>query len=261
MLQQADPYERQHVIPNHLGKATEFVVAHIPTKNCPRGITVDPDGKYGLRGQLAGRLRQRDRPGRMQGGRSDRPRRPDGDHQDPLRRAALPQRQRHFPPPVLLPLLPSRRPHRRADLRHRGRRHRQRSRSTTARSAASSTRRRSSGRASIPASVGSAGPAARGVLHPHAAVHARAARRRRYVHLHDPAPAEPLPARRRPAHRRPAPRQGDVRADPEPTTAARSPSNSGAPLAISRRSTPTATCTTSARSTDWTRTASSTRRT
>ena len=45
MLEAAGPRERQEVFPNHLGKATEFVVAHIPTKNCPRGILVMPDGK------------------------------------------------------------------------------------------------------------------------------------------------------------------------------------------------------------------------
>ena len=38
-------------------------------------------------------------------------------------RKAVPQRQHHIPAPVLLQQLPSRRPHRRPGLRHRGRRH------------------------------------------------------------------------------------------------------------------------------------------
>jgi YVTN family beta-propeller protein len=45
MLRQASPYEREHVFPNHLGKPTEFVVKHIPTRNSPRGIVVSPDGR------------------------------------------------------------------------------------------------------------------------------------------------------------------------------------------------------------------------
>ena len=45
VLEAADPKERTDVFPNHLGKATEFVVAHITTKDCPRGILVMPDGK------------------------------------------------------------------------------------------------------------------------------------------------------------------------------------------------------------------------
>ncbi len=45
MLRQASDYERKHIIPNHLGKPTEFIVKHIPTRNSPRGIVVAPDGK------------------------------------------------------------------------------------------------------------------------------------------------------------------------------------------------------------------------
>lgn len=45
LLESATPEERQRVIPNHLGKATEFVVAHIPTGTSPRGILIGPDGK------------------------------------------------------------------------------------------------------------------------------------------------------------------------------------------------------------------------
>jgi len=37
--------ERARVIPNHLGKATEFVLAHIPTKTCPCGIVIDRQGR------------------------------------------------------------------------------------------------------------------------------------------------------------------------------------------------------------------------
>jgi YVTN family beta-propeller protein len=44
MLKAASAKERERVIPNHLGKATEFVVKFIPTKNCPRGITCAADG-------------------------------------------------------------------------------------------------------------------------------------------------------------------------------------------------------------------------
>ena len=45
ILDAASPHEREHVIPNHLGKATEYVIARIATKNSPRGILVAPDGK------------------------------------------------------------------------------------------------------------------------------------------------------------------------------------------------------------------------
>jgi YVTN family beta-propeller protein len=48
MLEAADPRERQEVFPNHLGKATEFVVAQIPTKDCPRAILMMSDGKTAL---------------------------------------------------------------------------------------------------------------------------------------------------------------------------------------------------------------------
>lgn len=45
MLKAASEHQREHVFPNHLGKSTEFVIAHIPTKNSPRGIIISPDGK------------------------------------------------------------------------------------------------------------------------------------------------------------------------------------------------------------------------
>lgn len=44
MLEQATDFDREHVIPNHLGKSAEFLVGHIPTKNSPRGILIAPDG-------------------------------------------------------------------------------------------------------------------------------------------------------------------------------------------------------------------------
>ena len=45
MLQEASTHEREHVFPNHLGKPTEFIITHIPTKHSPRGIIITPDGK------------------------------------------------------------------------------------------------------------------------------------------------------------------------------------------------------------------------
>lgn len=48
VVESASPFEREHVLPNHLGKATEFVIAHIPTNRSPRGIVILPDGKTAL---------------------------------------------------------------------------------------------------------------------------------------------------------------------------------------------------------------------
>ncbi len=45
MLEQATPRQREQVFPNHLGKAAEFVVKHIATKNSPRGVLFSHDGK------------------------------------------------------------------------------------------------------------------------------------------------------------------------------------------------------------------------
>jgi YVTN family beta-propeller protein len=45
MLESTSDNERQCVFPNHLGKPTEFVIKHIPTKDSPRGIIITPDGK------------------------------------------------------------------------------------------------------------------------------------------------------------------------------------------------------------------------
>jgi len=39
------PYERQHVLPNHLGYPTEFIAKHIATGKNPRAILIMPDNK------------------------------------------------------------------------------------------------------------------------------------------------------------------------------------------------------------------------
>lgn len=44
MLKAASPHEREHVLPNHLGKPTEFVTTHVTTGASPRGVVVTPDG-------------------------------------------------------------------------------------------------------------------------------------------------------------------------------------------------------------------------
>lgn len=43
MLNQATPYERQRVFPNHLGKPAEFILGSIPTPRVPWGITCSAD--------------------------------------------------------------------------------------------------------------------------------------------------------------------------------------------------------------------------
>ncbi len=45
MVRQATDDERERVLPNHLGKSSQFIVRHIPTKNSPRGVLVSGDGK------------------------------------------------------------------------------------------------------------------------------------------------------------------------------------------------------------------------
>ncbi len=45
MIRNASTYERELVLPNHLGKPTEFVVRHISTRNSPRGVLIAPDGR------------------------------------------------------------------------------------------------------------------------------------------------------------------------------------------------------------------------
>lgn len=44
IVEGASDEERLRVLPNHLGKACEFVTRHIPTPIAPRGIAVAPDG-------------------------------------------------------------------------------------------------------------------------------------------------------------------------------------------------------------------------
>jgi YVTN family beta-propeller protein len=44
LLTSASPYDRTHVLPNHLGKPTEFVIKHIPTGASPRGVVISGDG-------------------------------------------------------------------------------------------------------------------------------------------------------------------------------------------------------------------------
>jgi len=45
MLEAATDYERRKVFPNHLGKPTEFVMAHIPTEDSPRAIAITQNGE------------------------------------------------------------------------------------------------------------------------------------------------------------------------------------------------------------------------
>jgi len=45
ILEAASEDERLNVLPNHLGKPTEFIIAQIPVKHSPRGVLITPDGK------------------------------------------------------------------------------------------------------------------------------------------------------------------------------------------------------------------------
>jgi YVTN family beta-propeller protein len=45
LFDNASTHERQRVIPNHLGKSSEFIVAHVPTPPSPKGIVCSPDGR------------------------------------------------------------------------------------------------------------------------------------------------------------------------------------------------------------------------
>jgi YVTN family beta-propeller protein len=45
MIEGASAEERAHILPNHLGKPTEFVVQYIDTGRCPRGATITRDGR------------------------------------------------------------------------------------------------------------------------------------------------------------------------------------------------------------------------
>jgi YVTN family beta-propeller protein len=48
IIKKASPQDRSRVLPNHLGKPTEFVIKHIPTRNSPRGIVITADGTTGF---------------------------------------------------------------------------------------------------------------------------------------------------------------------------------------------------------------------
>jgi YVTN family beta-propeller protein len=48
LVKNASDDERRYALPNHLGKPTEFIVAHIPTGFAPRGIVLLPDGRTAL---------------------------------------------------------------------------------------------------------------------------------------------------------------------------------------------------------------------
>ncbi len=45
LIQSSSPYERRHVLPNHLGKPTEFVIKHIAVGRSPRGVLILPNGE------------------------------------------------------------------------------------------------------------------------------------------------------------------------------------------------------------------------
>ena len=45
IVRRATPYERRHVLPNHLGYPTEFIIKHIDVKDSPRGILAMPDNR------------------------------------------------------------------------------------------------------------------------------------------------------------------------------------------------------------------------
>lgn len=45
VLESATDEERRRVLPNHLGKAAQFLVRTIPTEDSPRGLLISPDGK------------------------------------------------------------------------------------------------------------------------------------------------------------------------------------------------------------------------
>lgn len=45
LIRRLPEYERRHVLPNHLGYPTEFIVKHIPAGKNPRSILMMPDGR------------------------------------------------------------------------------------------------------------------------------------------------------------------------------------------------------------------------
>jgi YVTN family beta-propeller protein len=46
LLRNASDEEREHVLPNHTGAPCEFTVADVPTGRSPRGVAVDPQGRF-----------------------------------------------------------------------------------------------------------------------------------------------------------------------------------------------------------------------
>jgi hypothetical protein len=46
LVRRSSKYEREHVLPNHLGLPSEFIVNYIPTGKSPRGIAATPDNRY-----------------------------------------------------------------------------------------------------------------------------------------------------------------------------------------------------------------------
>ena len=45
LLERSTKYEREHVLPNHLGHSSEFIVKHIATRQSPRGVVITADSK------------------------------------------------------------------------------------------------------------------------------------------------------------------------------------------------------------------------
>jgi YVTN family beta-propeller protein len=45
LVKGASEYEREHVLPYHMGKSCEFIVTHIPTGRAPRAILMAPQGQ------------------------------------------------------------------------------------------------------------------------------------------------------------------------------------------------------------------------
>ena len=45
LLERSSSYDREHLLPNHMGKPTEFIPKFLPAGRSPRGVVVAPDGK------------------------------------------------------------------------------------------------------------------------------------------------------------------------------------------------------------------------
>ena len=46
IVKSASEKERKEILPNHRGKATEYVIKHISTERSPRGLVIDADGRF-----------------------------------------------------------------------------------------------------------------------------------------------------------------------------------------------------------------------